>query len=128
MRTSELAASAGVNAQTLRYYERRGLLEPPPRSPSGYRNYPPGAVQVLRFVKRAQQLGFTLDEVDELLHLDAGGPERCDQARTLAESRVADLERRIQDLRRMRDQLGDLVDTCNLPQADRSCALLDALL
>ena len=125
MRTSELATQAGVNAETLRYYERRGLLAAPPRSAGGYRDYPAGSVALLRFIKRAQELGFTLDEVKELVHLDAGGPESC--ARALAEHRKADLERRISDLKRMHDSLSDLVATCDLPRDDRSCALLDAI-
>ena len=62
MRSTELAASAGVNPQTLRYYERRGLLAAPPRSAAGYRAYPAEAVRVVRFVKRAQELGFSLDD------------------------------------------------------------------
>lgn len=127
MRTSELAGQVGVNAETLRYYERRGLLREPPRTPSGYRDYPSAAVELLRFVKRAQELGFTLDEVEELLHLDAGGPEGCDAARALAEARRADLEARIADLRRLSDSLAELIATCERPRADRSCALLDAI-
>jgi MerR family mercuric resistance operon transcriptional regulator len=127
MRTSELAGKAGVNAETLRYYERRGLLSQPPRTPGGYRDYPPTTVELLRFIKRAQELGFTLDEVEELLHLDSGGPESCEAARTLAEHRRADLQARIRDLQRMHDSLADLVATCGLPRADRSCALLEAI-
>jgi len=127
MRTSELAAQTGVHAETLRYYERRGLLEEPPRSSSGYRDYPAGAVALLRFVKRSQELGFTLDEVKELVHLDAGGPQSCRAARTLAEHRRADLQRRISDLQRMKESLSDLVATCDLPRDDRRCALLDAI-
>src|SRR5882757_2423867 len=94
MRTSELAGRAGVNAETLRYYERRGLLAEPPRTLGGYRDYPVSAVGLLRFVKRAQALGFTLDEVEELLQLDTGGPDSCDGARTLAEKHRVDLETR----------------------------------
>ena len=116
-----------MNSETLRYYERRGLLAEPPRSAGGYRDYPESTVDLLVFTKRAQELGFTLHEVDELLHLDAGGPVSCDAARGLAEQRRADLDRRIADLQRMRDSLTALVDTCELPRADRSCALLDAL-
>ncbi|MGH3326756.1 MAG: MerR family transcriptional regulator [Streptomycetales bacterium] len=127
MRTSELAGRAGVNVQTLRYYERRGLLDPPPRSRAGYRDYPPGAVRVLRFVRRAQELGFTLAEVDELLHLNGGGPQSCEAARELAETRMADLERRIADLQRMRDSLAELVATCNLPRDVRHCPLLGTI-
>ena len=127
MRTSELADRAGVNAETLRYYERRGLLESPPRTPGGYRDYPVAAVELLRFIKRAQELGFSLDEVEELVHLDRGGPQSCDSARAVALARKADLEQRIADLQRMSDSLGDLIATCDLPQSDRSCALLDAI-
>jgi MerR family mercuric resistance operon transcriptional regulator len=127
MRTSELAGRAGVNTETLRYYERRGLLSTPPRTPGGYRDYPVSAVRLLRFVKRAQELGFTLDEVEELLHLEDGGPESCDAARALAEHRRDDLAARIRDLQRMHDSLAELVATCDLPRADRRCALLEAM-
>jgi Hg(II)-responsive transcriptional regulator len=127
MRTSELAGQAGVNTETLRYYERRGLLTQPPRTPGGYRDYPPTTVELLRYIKRAQELGFTLDEVEELAHLDNGGPDSCDAARGLAKHRRADLAARIRDLQRMHDTLADLVATCDLPRADRSCALLEAI-
>jgi MerR family mercuric resistance operon transcriptional regulator len=127
MRTSELAGRAGVHPETLRYYERRGLLHEPPRTEGGYRNYPDAAVELLRFIKRAQDLGFTLDEVEELLHLGGGGPDGCDAARALAEARKADLEARIADLQRMRDCLADLIATCDLPRADRRCPLLAAI-
>lgn len=127
MRTSELARRAGVNAETLRYYERRGLLDEPPRSAGGYRDYPAAAVELLRFVRRAQELGFSLDEVEELLHLTIGGPDGCDAARALAEQRAADLQRRVRDLQRMHDSLTELIATCELPRGDRRCALLDAI-
>jgi DNA-binding transcriptional MerR regulator len=115
-----------VNTETLRYYERRGLLEQPPRTSGGYRDYPVSAVGLLRFVKRAQELGFTLDEVEELLHLDGGGPDSCEAARALAEHRRDDLAERIADLQRMHGALSALVGTCDLPRADRRCALLEA--
>jgi Hg(II)-responsive transcriptional regulator len=127
MRTSELAGRVGVNAETLRYYERRGLLEGPPRTAGGYRDCPATAVDLLRFIKRAQELGFSLSEIEELVHLDDGGPDGCDAARALAEAHKADLEARIADLQRMRDSLGDLIATCDLPRSDRSCALLEAI-
>lgn len=127
MRTHEIAERAGVNAQTLRYYERRGILPDPPRSPAGYRDYPASAVDVLRFVKRAQELGFSLTEVEELLGLAGGGPESCDLARQLADSHIGELERKIADLQRMQASLTALVDTCERPRADRSCPLLAAI-
>jgi Hg(II)-responsive transcriptional regulator len=127
MRTSEVADRAGVNTQTLRYYERRGLLAAPPRSRAGYRDYPVQAVDLLRFVKRAQELGFTLAEVESLLHLAEGGPDSCEQARRLAEDHMADLQCKIADLQRMRASLIELVATCKRPRTDRSCPLLHAL-
>lgn len=127
MRTHEVAVRAGVNTQTLRYYERRGILPDPPRSPAGYRDYPASAVAVLRFIKRSQELGFTLAGVEGLLQLAEGGPESCDAARALAEEHIAELERKIADLQRMRDSLAALVTTCERPRADRSCPLLATL-
>lgn len=127
MRTGQLARRAGVNLQTVRYYERRGLLPEPPRRESGYREYGPGSVEALRFIKRAQQLGFTLNEVEQLLHLAAGGPDACDAARMLANHRISDLEARIADLRAMRDSLWQLVQTCERPHGERECALLESL-
>ncbi|GEL17001.1 hypothetical protein PA7_08380 [Pseudonocardia asaccharolytica DSM 44247 = NBRC 16224] len=79
-----MAARARVNPQTLQYYERRGLLPEPDRSSSGYRAYGPQAVRIVRFIKRAQQLGFALDDVESLLHLAEGGPDSCDAVRAMA--------------------------------------------
>jgi Hg(II)-responsive transcriptional regulator len=122
-----LASRAGVHTETLRYYERRGLLQEPPRSAGGYRDYPVDAVGLLRFIKRAQELGFTLDEVEELVQLDTGGPVDCEAARALAEHRKADLDNRIRDLQHMRDSLAALLATCDRPRADRTCPILDGI-
>lgn len=127
MRTSQLAERTGVNSETLRYYERRGLLDRPPRTPGGYRDYPVGAVGRLQFIMRAKDLGFTLEAIDELLHLDTGGPDSCEAARALAEARKTDLDERIADLQRMSASISDLIATCDLPRADRRCALLEAI-
>lgn len=124
VRTSEVAAAAHVNAQTLRYYERRGLLPSPQRTGSGYRCYSADAVQVVRFVKRAQQLGFTLDDIEELLHLAGGGPASCDDAKAMAYARIGDLQRRIDELAGMRNALGRLVETCDQPRLQRECPIL----
>ena len=127
MRTSEVARHAGVNVETLRYYERRGLLPEPERSAGGYRAYTPEAVRVVRFVKRAQLLGFSLDEIEELLYLAAGGPDHCDTAREMATGRMTDLSRRIAELTVMRDALALLVDTCEMPRPQRECPILHEL-
>jgi DNA-binding transcriptional MerR regulator len=119
-----VAAQARVNPQTLRYYERRGLLPEPRRSAAGYRAYGSDAVRIIRFIKRAQDLGFALDDVETLLHLAEGGPDSCDAARALATEKIADLERRIAQLQTMRAALARLVDTCDQPRHRRDCPIL----
>ena len=127
MRTMQVAQRAGVNTQTLRYYERRGLLPDPPRTAAGYRAYRPEAVRIVRFVKRAQELGFSLTEIEMLLHLADGGPESCDAARHLAEKKVANLDSKIAILNGMRVSLTRLIGTCARPRHERDCPLLDSL-
>lgn len=127
MRTTQAARSAGVNAQTLRYYERRGLLPDPPRTSSGYRSYGPETVRIVRFVKRVQELGFSLDQAEELLHLADGGPESCDEVQRMAGDKLAELEAKIEALFAMKDALQQLLATCSQPRADRDCPLLQRL-
>ncbi len=127
MRSSQVAAQAGVNIQTLRYYERRGLLPEPERSGSGYRSYDNQAVRRVRFVKRAQQLGFSLEAIDSLLDLAAGGPKNCDAAKAVASEKLDHLEHKIASLTAMRDSLRRLVATCDLSPNRRDCPLLDAI-
>ncbi len=119
-----MAQQADVNAQTLRYYERRGLLPEPGRSPAGYRTYSADAVRVVRFVKRAQSLGFTLNDIEELLHLAGGGPASCEEARAMARTRITDLDQRIAELVGMRDALTQLVHSCDQPRDQRDCPIL----
>ena len=116
-----------MNPQTLRYYERRGLLAEPVRSAGGYRSYPPDALRRLRFIKRAQQLGFTLTEIETLLDLSGGGPESCDAVRALATEKIADLRQRIADLQALQAGLTRLVATCDLPRGQRECPILNEL-
>jgi Hg(II)-responsive transcriptional regulator len=126
MRTAQIAEEAGVNIETLRYYERRGLLPEPQRLDSGYRAWGPDAVRTVRFVKRAQRLGFTLREIDSLLDLAAGGPENCEAARLLANEKLAQLDQKLAELSAMRDSLVQLVDSCARPRTQRECPLLHA--
>jgi MerR family mercuric resistance operon transcriptional regulator len=127
VRTAEVAHLAGVNPQTLRYYERIGLLDAPPRTPGGYRNYPADTVGVLRFVHRAKELGFQLDQIGELLEFTGNGPESCETVRSVAETRVRDLDQRINDLRRMRDSLNTLVTGCKTHNHTHCCPILESL-
>jgi DNA-binding transcriptional MerR regulator len=100
------------------------LLPEPELTRSGYRTYTPEAARVVRFVKRAQRLGFTLDDIEDLLHLADGGPDACDDARTMACSRIADLQQRIDELASMRDALARLTETCDQPRTLRDCPIL----
>ena len=109
LRTGEVAEQAGVNIQTLRYYERRGLLADPIRSLGGHRLYPPDTVALLRVIKAAQRLGFTLDEVAELL--DAGRRRHpTTDLRQRAIDKIAEIDGRIADLTAIRAALTEVVD------------------
>jgi MerR family transcriptional regulator, mercuric resistance operon regulatory protein len=116
-----------VNVETLRYYERRGIIPEPARSSAGYRAYDAQAVRTVRFVKSAQQLGFSLEETASLLELAAGGPANCDAARTMATDKIAQLDAKIASLSAMRDSLRRLVATCDRSPATRECPLLEAI-
>jgi DNA-binding transcriptional MerR regulator len=115
LRTGEVARAAGVNVQTLRYYERRGLLAEPVRTYGGHRAYPPEAVTTLRVIKAAQRLGFTLNEVAELLEVGRhhhGKPRPGLQER--ARAKLDEVEARIADLQAIRSALSDAIDAgCN---------------
>ncbi len=127
MKTGQVAKAAGVNTETLRYYERRGLLPLPKRRPSGYREYASDAVTRIRFIKRAQELGFTLEEVRELLALQANPDEDRAAVKAKAEHKIADLQARIQDLERMKAALMDLTHACDGHGPVRDCPILHAL-
>jgi len=120
-----LARRAGVRIDTVRYYERSGLLDPKSRLASGYRRYGPLELSRLRFIRRAQALGFTLGEVRELLDLST----RRDVARIkrAALKKLADVERRLADLKRVRDGLLTLIDACPGHGRAADCPILRAL-
>lgn len=126
MQTGEVAARAGVNIQTLRYYERRGLLGRPPRTESGYRRYSEDAVRIVRFVKRAQELGFTLDEAEQLLRLRRVSPARQSSVRSLAAAKVADIESKMRQLAAMRAALQQMLSAC-CGDGALECPILEAL-
>lgn len=125
--TSELAKQGGVNLQTIRYYERTGLLPKPPRSGSGYRQFSPDSVRRVRFIKRAQELGFSLKEIKELLALRiAPGSTRAD-VRKRAEAKIADIEGKVQHLRDMKKALVRLTDACCENGPASECPILESL-
>jgi Hg(II)-responsive transcriptional regulator len=127
LRTGEVAAKAGVNVQTLRYYERRGLLEEPQRRASGYREYSHDAVRLIRFIKRAQELGFTLAEVEDLLRLRGNADAPCSEVRSAAETKIGDIDHKLRQLRAMKRALEALVVSCAAEGSPRHCPILEAL-
>ncbi len=123
----KLAAAAGVGRETIRYYERMGLLESPPRSAAGYRHYPHDAVDRLRFIRRAQELGFTLAEIIELLGLRIDEVSACGAVEARAREKLANVEDKIGDLRRIGDALTRLVEKCEAREPTSDCPILEQL-
>ena len=120
-----LARAAEVNIETIRYYQRRGLLEQPPKPPRGRRRYSGVAVRRVRFIKRAQLLGFTLEEIGRLLQLEDG--QSCRKTRLLAEQKLMVIEQRLADLTRVRRVLKGLVAQCAEGKRPRSCPIIATL-
>lgn len=124
MRIGQLAGTTGVTASTLRFYERRGLLPPPQRTPAGYRDYPPEATDRVAFIRRAQACGLTLTQIGEILAVRDDGQAPCRHLAGLVDSRLDDLDHRITDLTRTRDELHQLRDRLEGLQL-RDCAPTD---
>ncbi len=127
MRIGQVASAASVNIQTLRYYERRGLLKEPERTAAGHREYPKEVVRRVRFIKRAQELGFTLHEIEELLRLREDRSASCSDVRAAARSKMEDIDRKIRSLRAMRRALSILERSCRDNGSTRECPILEAL-
>jgi Hg(II)-responsive transcriptional regulator len=127
MRTGELAAHAGVNIQTVRFYERRGILPKPERTSSGYRVYSPEAVRLIRFIKRAQELGFTLVEIEDLLRLRHNRRSSCAAVKSAGQAKMSSVEAKIASLKAMKRALAVLLASCERNDRDRECPILEAL-
>ena len=117
----EVAQRAGVSAPTIRYYEAIGLLLKPSRSATGYRRYPDSTVDELRFIRKAQALGFSLDEIGEILRLARSGTLPCAHVRSLAHQHLAAVEERLQQLQRFRDELAGEVAKWDQQQSGVTC-------
>ena len=120
-----VAKLAEVNVETIRFYQRRGLLDEPPKPLGGYRWYPEDAVKRIRFIKRAQVLGFTLEEVTGLLHLEEACA--CAETRALAAHKVDVIDRKLADLAAMRKALASLVRQCDAGEPAKGCPIIQVL-
>lgn len=123
----QVARRAGVGVETVRYYEREGLLEEPPRRASGYRQYSDEVVKRLHFIKRAQKLGFSLKEITELLMLRVDARTACEEVRQRTEAKIAEVERKLLELQRMRQALLQVHSLCVGQGPIGRCPMLDAL-
>lgn len=123
----QVARGAGVGIETVRFYEREGLLEVPPRRDSGYRQYREEVVDRLRFIRRAKDLGFSLKEIKELLALRVDSSTTCAEVRRKAEAKVADVEEKIEALQRIKKALKKLTTACSGRGPISDCPILEAL-
>ncbi|RMG10139.1 MAG: MerR family transcriptional regulator [Planctomycetota bacterium] len=127
MRIGELARRCGVNVETLRYYERQGLLRDPRRGSQGHRDYGEEDLRRVRFIRQAKELGFTLKEIRRLLDLRLTSEGRCAKARRLAEAKIEAIDQTLRRLQRFRKALEILVARCEENEHDGGCAILDAV-
>jgi MerR family mercuric resistance operon transcriptional regulator len=123
----QVAKRGDVNIETVRYYERQGLIPPPPRRESGYREYPERTVRRIRFIKRAQELGFSLKEIAELLSLRVGPETTCAEVRMLANVKIREIEEKIGTLEKMKEVLAKLTAECEGRGSSSECPILEAL-
>ena len=127
MKIGQVAKTAGVGIDAVRFYEREGLLAKPARRPSGYREYSPDVVVHLRFIRRAKELGFSLKEIRELIALETDPAATAGDVRVLAEERLADIEGKIRALQRMRRALRKATEKCPGGGPTSRCSILRTL-
>lgn len=126
-KTGEVARRAGVNKETVRYYEKRNLIPEPDRRRSGYRIFTKRHIDQIKFIKRAQELGFTLSEIKELLELRMDEDTTCSEIKKEAQQKYRDVVDKIDDLTRIKNTLVDLIDSCNKDGPKGDCPILEAL-
>lgn len=127
LKIGQVAERGGVNLQTIRYYEREGLLPEPPRLQSGYRMFPEDTVRRVHFIKRAQDLGFTLSEIKVLLALRISRKRDSAEVRKLAQAKLSDIDQKIRTLSNMKRVLGDLIERCSGCGPSSECPILDSI-
>ncbi|GJL49177.1 MAG: MerR family transcriptional regulator [Nitrospirales bacterium] len=125
MRIGQIAKRAGVNVETIRFYERKGLLTQPPRNAGGYRQYPRHAIARIRFIKRAKELGFSLTEIADLLSLQVNPRATCADVKSRAEDKISTIHERIKDLQKMKRSLEKLAASCKGSGPLDDCPIID---
>ena len=123
----ELAKRAKVNIETIRYYERRGLIAEPPRNQSGHRQYSPEAVKRTEFIKRCQALGFSLSEIQEILELRITPESTCAEMKLRVTEKLNDVNEKLNELAQIRDALGRLLKKCAGKGPIGKCPILEEL-
>jgi MerR family mercuric resistance operon transcriptional regulator len=121
-----LSAATGVNIETIRYYEKIGLMPAPPRTEGRQRAYDAGHLKRLTFIRRSRELGFSLDQIRELLGLVRGHGMTCAEVKTMTDAHITDIRRKVRDLKKLDRVLGDLAAKCH-GDAVPDCPILDAL-
>lgn len=127
-RSGEISKLCNVNKETLRYYERKGLIADPVRSDAGYRLYPEDTINRIKFIKRIQELGFTLSEIDKLLGVVDKDDVRCADMNDFVVKKLEDVQVKIRDLQRIETMLKDLNDRCPSEKAIHDCPIIEALI
>ena len=127
LKIGQLAQRTAVNLQTIRYYEREGLLPEPPRLSSVYRLYTESMVRRVRFIKRAQEIGFSLAEIRELLSLRADGQRERNEVRAIAQAKIADIEDKMRTLKAMKTVLNRLTERCSGCGPASECPILESI-
>lgn len=127
LKIGDVAKRAGVNIQTLRYYERIGILNPTIRKDSGYRIYDADAIRTVLFIKKSQELGFSLDEIKELLLLKASEVSRCEEVQEKARQHLELIETKINKLSLMKSLLTEFIERCESRALTESCPLLNSI-
>jgi len=123
----KVSKQSGIGVETIRFYEKRGLIDEPSRTEAGYRQYPADTAPRIRFIRHAKELGFTLTEIKELLHLRLDEATTCDDVRHMAEKKRMDIVARIESLKGMEHALGKLIAACSSSGPAGNCPILDAL-
>ena len=127
MKIGKVAKQVGITVEAIRFYEKKGLIKPPRRNESGYRDYSGDAVQLVSFIKRAKELGFSLKEIKELMSLRYTPGTTCSEVKKQTEEKIADIDRKVEDLLRIKRALTELVSVCPGQGPLDHCTIMEAL-